>query len=301
MLSGPSPFSDSVIDSGTLTCDDGSTVAWTAVGDGRPVVLCNGVGVSTFFWRYLVGHLQGRFRVVTWDYPGHGVADPPTDPERADLSIPRLAHELDRVRVAAGAAEPAVLVGHSMGVQVILEAWHQRPGSVAGLVPMFGTAGRPLDTFLAGASSRRALSWLQRMSRWAGPRSSRLIRAATASPLAIPFGRRTGLVDRYYAPTEDVAMYLQHFERLDPKVFLRMVTQMADHDLRHRLHEIAVPTLVFGAERDLFTPLACSLDMHRAIAGAELMVLPEGSHAALVEQTETIHRRLDRFLTKVWS
>ena len=55
-------------------------------------------------------------------------------------------------------------------------------------------------------------------------------------------------------------------------------------------------TLIVAAERDDFTPLYLSRQIADVIGGAELLVLADGSHAALIEQPETINHRLDRFI-----
>ena len=45
--------------------------------------------------------------------------------------------------------EDAVLLGHSMGVNVVLEFYRQQPKRVAGMVLANGTAQRPLETLFS--------------------------------------------------------------------------------------------------------------------------------------------------------
>lgn len=283
---------------GFARTDDGLQLYWRAMGDGPTLVCCNGVGVSTFFWKYVARHFRDRFRVVLWDYRGHGLSSTPVDVEHADLSIERNARDLETVLQAVGATEPCVLLGHSMGCQVILEYTKQFPHRVRALVPMFGTFARPLDTFMDNPSSRRIFDVVNRIAGVTGKLGTRLIRPLYASPLAFSIGKRTGLVDRYYAPREDIEMYLEHLNHMDPRVFLRMVEVMADHDLTDFLPDVDVPTLIIAGEKDLFTPLHRSKRMAELIRGSELMVLPEGSHAAIVEHPETINLRVERFFAE---
>ena len=67
---------------------------------------------------------------------------------------------------------------------------------------------------------------------------------------------------------------------------------------RKVLADIQVPALVVAAERDTFTPLSCSQEMADVLPLGELFVLADASHAALIEQPETIGHRLERFLTE---
>jgi pimeloyl-ACP methyl ester carboxylesterase len=106
-----------------------------------------------------------------------------------------------------------------------------------------------------------------------------------------------GLVNKKRAPQVDIERYIEHLGHMDPRVFLRMVSLIADHDLKAFLPEVHVPTLVIGGGKDLFTPLHCSRLMADLIPDAELLVLPEGSHAAIVEHPKTINERIDVFLT----
>lgn len=282
--------------SGFVRTDDGEQLYWRSAGVGPTMVCCNGVGVSVFFWKYIVQHFSSRFRVVVWDYRGHGRSTLPRDLASADLSIERNARDLLSVLDAVAGAEPVILLGHSMGCQVILETHRQAPARVRALIPMFGTFARPLDTFMDFRHSRAVFERLLRLADKADRASRRWLLPLYASPVAFDFSRLTGLVDRYYATRTDVARYTDHLGHMDPDVFLRMVSRMAEHDLTSHLGSVDVPTLIFGGERDSFTPLHRSRRMAELIPRAELTIIAEGSHAAIVEHPETINLRIERFL-----
>lgn len=283
--------------SGFARAEDGTDLYWRAVGHGPPIVCCNGVGVSTFFFKYITRHFRDRYTVLLWDYRGHGQSSPIIDPLNADLSMGLIAEDMRTVMDSAGITEPAILMGHSMGVQVILEFTKRFPERTKALVPLFGTFARPLDTFLDSPVSKPIFDTVARFTRWTGNAGARFLHPLYASPVAIPFGRRTGLVDRYYAPRRDIQMYMDHLVELDPAVFLRMVECLSEHDLEYWLPEVPVPTLIFAGEKDLFTPLHRSRRMAELVPDSELVVLPEGSHAAIVEYPDTINQRIERFLS----
>ena len=59
-------LSQDLVRSGFVRTPDGVHLYWRAVGHG-PLLLCsNGVGVSTFFWKYIVEHFRYRYTVVVW-------------------------------------------------------------------------------------------------------------------------------------------------------------------------------------------------------------------------------------------
>jgi len=278
---------------GYARTDDGLKLYWRSVGEGPPLVCCNGVGVSTFFWKYVVTHHRARFQVVVWDYRGHGRSLAPEG--TPDLSMSRNARDLASVLDAAGISQPATLVGHSMGCQVILEFARLFPERVASLIPMFGTFARPLDTFYNNPKSAEYVTILSKLQKSAGKLGARALMPIYDSPLAYPLGQLTGLVDRYYASRQDIERYTEHMGRMRPDVFLGMVERMQEHDLTDDLPRIRVPTLVVAGEKDVFTPMHRSRRMAELIPGAELLVLADGSHAGLIEYPEQINRRMDRF------
>ncbi len=263
------------IQAGFARTDDGLQLYWRTVGTGRPaIVCCNGVGVSTFFFKYVVEHFREHHQVVVWDYRGHGRSAMPPEPvERADLTIERNADDLLCVLDDLGLTEPVILLGHSMGCQVILEFTRRHPERVAALVPMFGTFGRPLDTFMDSPYSRKVFDVIHRVAGWGGKAGTRMLLPLYDSPFAFSAGAAVGFLDRHYAGRQDIDRYLEHLIHMDPRVFLRMVSLIADHDTHDFLPEITVPVLVIAGEKDVFTPLHRSYTMTDRIPGAELMVL----------------------------
>ena len=282
--------------SGFARADDGVELNWQINGAGPLVVFCNGVGVGTFFWKYIAQHLCTRFTVLTWDYRGHGHSDRRLDPNTADLSIERHADDLAAVLRAARRVEPALVIGHSMGCQVALEFRRRHPDSVAGLVTMLGTAGNALSTFFDSSWSPTLIKTLYRAARRTRGPANEVIRVALSSPAAWRVAQGFSLVDPYYTERRDLQPYLDHLATMDSQLFLRAVLSIEPHDAWGLLPDLDRPLLVVAAENDRFTPLRCSRRMAAEAPGAELLVLAGGSHAALIEQPEAINHRLDRFV-----
>jgi pimeloyl-ACP methyl ester carboxylesterase len=80
------------------------------------------------------------------------------------------------------------------------------------------------------------------------------------------------------------------------QLFVRAVWCCQEHSAWDILEEIHCPVLVFAAERDEFTPIDCANRVSEAIPQGRLVILAEGSHAALIEQPEIINYHIDRFL-----
>ncbi len=294
------PPQERPVRSGFARADDGIRLHWTAVGEGPVLACCNGVGVGTFFWKYFERYFSADHTVLLWDYRGHGRSGRNLDPLEADMTVERHARDmievLDDARACGVDSRPVVAVGHSMGCQVALEYYARRPDDVCGLVLALGTAGRALDTFFDWSRSPLLFAAAHRAIFRAGDGVNQGIRPVLESPLAWLVAKKAALVDPYYTSREDLVPYLAHLATLDFRLFIENVCRLNDHDQWPLLPDIKVPTLVIAAENDKFTPMWCSRKMVRSTPGAELLVLADASHAALIEQPETINHRVERFI-----
>ena len=100
-------------------------------GEGAPpIVFIHGLGASATTWTECMRLLRDRHRVVAVDLLGHGDSPVPDDPDEytRDLAL----RDLDEV--LASLAEPAVLVGHSLGGYLALAHAATRPGVALGVV-----------------------------------------------------------------------------------------------------------------------------------------------------------------------
>jgi pimeloyl-ACP methyl ester carboxylesterase len=272
---------------------DGTRLAWWSDGGGSPaVLLTDGIGCAGYIWRRLAPALAGRRRVLHWNFRGHGESEAPKDPER--VSIAECVSDLVAVLDAAGERR-AVLFGHSMGVQIVLEAHRRAPERVAGLVLLCGAPGRVLDTFHETTVLRSALPYARALiDRW--PEAARtgfraLVSADVALEYALAFEVNRALVRR-----DDLVPYFEDLARVDPGLFVRLLASAAEHDATDHLGKVHVPALVVAGGRDAFTPMRLSVKMHERIAGSDLLVLKDGTHVAPLEHPEVVGARVSRFL-----
>jgi len=274
---------------------DGTRIWWRAAGRGEPVaLLVDGIACAGFIWRDLFPSLARRRRVLHFNYRGHGHSAIPRDPEAVGLED--AVGDLLAVLDAAG-ERSAVLFGHSIGVQVCLEAHRRAPRRVRGLVLLCGAPGKPLDTFHGRRTLAQVFPWVERLV-LAAPSAARwAFRNAIPTEAVLQLARWLE-VNRHLLRRGDLERYLQDVAQVDPEVFVRMLATAARHDASAHLPRVRVPTLIVAGARDGWTPLAQSRRMHAAIPGSELLVLPEGSHTAPLEYPEVVRERVEAFLSE---
>jgi pimeloyl-ACP methyl ester carboxylesterase len=275
---------------------DGTRLYFHRQAGPSPVtaLLCDGLACDGFIWKYLWDELGVELSVAHSHYRGHGRSGLPVDPEQ--IGVKALADDLDAVRRELG-DPPVVLIGHSLGTQVALEAYRRRPEGVAALVLLCGSFGRVTYTF---KGSEMLASVLPNLIEFATthPKVARAIWSSVPPRVAIAVARLTGDINLGAVRLEDVEPYFQHVSIVDFELFLRMLRAAGEHSAEDILPHVSVPVLVIAGARDSFTPAAVSEAMAEAIPGAELEVIPGGTHLAPLEHHAEIAARITAFLTR---
>lgn len=271
---------------------DGTRIHYRSVGQGVPIVCCNGLGVPTFFWKYLENFFKNTHQVVMWDYRGHGDSAPPK--KMANATVTALVEDLKTV-LDALQIKKAVLVGYSLGVQVILEFYKRYPGRVSGLIPCLGTYGKPMDTFYNSPFSKYLYEIVTLIGARFPKQGNWISRFLLKNPFWYQLGGLLKMIDTGMASKEDASAYIDHILSLDPSFFTNLLKSVQGHSTEATLKKVKVPSLVIGGEYDQFTPVWIAKKMHRSIPNSEIFIVKKGTHAALLEQPELINLRIEKF------
>lgn len=262
---------------------------------GLTAILCDGIACDGFIWRYLEEDLLDIANVVHWNYRGHGRSRAPVDASRVDISV--FVEDLEVVRETVRETvsdAPLLLVGHSMGVQVVLESYRHRPEGIAGLVLICGCPGRMTHTFKGSNALAQALPRLiERVER--NPRIARALWSNVPPSVAARVAIRMGEVDALIDP-DDMVKYSEHVAGLDLYMFLRMLHACGESSAEDVLAEVKVPALVIAGDHDSFTPPHLSEDMAARIPDSELLMVPGATHVVPVERREEVKQRIGSFV-----
>lgn len=273
---------------------DGTRLCWRAHGHGPPLVLCNGITTSEFFWRRVLPRWSRHRRVITWDYKGHGRSGPANTAEGA--TIAGLVDDLRRVLDDAG-IDRAPVVGFSMGSQVALEACRMHGARITAVVSLLGTAGRLFDTALppiGGAMVERLLHGLP------GPGVGLAMRglgSAMHLPGAALLVRALGFTGA--VPARDMLAFKRHFASLHAPTVAAIARSAGIHDARDLLPSLAQPLLVIAGDRDRFAPAATvGVPIAAQARDVELLRLAHLTHSALFEHPMDVALAIEDFLAR---
>jgi pimeloyl-ACP methyl ester carboxylesterase len=263
----------------------GAAVNYAEIGEGPPVLLIHGLGGSWQNWLANMPHLAKSHRVIAVDLPGFGASPLPP----WEISIPaygRFIHDFCE-KVEIGGAD---VIGSSLGGFVASELAITEPSRVEHLV-LVSSAG---VTFSRARREPAAVF-------------GRIVRAA--APLAFRYQmeglRRRGLRRRAYRGIVDDPVALDPrllYEITAPALtapgFYDAMTTLVGYDIRDRLQEIEVPTLIVWGRQDRVVP-ARSAPFYRDLIGdnAELVVFEGCGHLPMLERPVRFNRLIDEFLS----
>ena len=276
---------------------DGTPLAFRSYGEGTPVVLANGVTTSEFSWYRVIPTWQRSWRVIVWDYKGHGESGSARDLDQT--TIPAMVDDMGRVMDAAGVTEPAALLGYSLGSQVVLEASRLMPERIRAVASILGTSGRVFDTAFPPFTGRA----LKRVLQSLGPRTTPVVLGSVAQALRISLverlSRRMGFIGRD-THVEDMALYNRHFGRMDFPTVRRIALGGGKHDASDMLGRMPAPYLIIAGDRDPMAPAnLVGTVMHAKAPGSRLHRMPHGSHTSLFEHSHEIGSVVEEFLRDV--
>jgi pimeloyl-ACP methyl ester carboxylesterase len=257
-------------------------------------VLSDGICCDGFIYKYLWDDLGRSVSVAHWNYRGHGRSAQPADPEMIDV----VAHasDLDAVRRHLG-DPPVVLIGHSFGTQVALEAYRLRPEGIAGMVFLCGSFGKVTHTFKGSDLLANLLPKITEFA-YKHPRVARALWSRVPPRIAVKVALLTGDVDPRTVRPEDIEPYFWHVADIDFSMFVRMLEYAGDHSAEDLLPSVQVPVLVIAGDRDSFTPPEMSQAMAEIMPKSELVMLPGGTHVAPLEHHEFVALRIEKFLAE---
>lgn len=279
----------SIISTGTITTNDGVGLSFRDSGSGSPVVLVHGWQQSAELWKHQIEGLSGDHRVISWDMRGHGGSDRPDH----GYKVHRMAADLADL-VAALDLDGFVLIGHSMGCQVVLaylELFGQAKVAKIVLVdePIFLTADP---------------SWDEKVTLQAGAIFSQEAVLGAVNGLA---GAETheatvrGFIDLLTSPSiapEDKEWIVQQNLLVDGIHSGSLFYNHAHQDWRTQLSQIAVPTLVIAAEGSI-VPVGCLEWAVKQIPDARLSVFGAdegGSHFMFIENPQKFNAVVSEFV-----
>jgi 3-oxoadipate enol-lactonase len=248
---------------------------WESTGDGDPVLMIMGLGLSGGAWWRTVPVLSRSLRVITFD--NRGVAR-----SRArfhSYTTEAMADDAVSVLDAAG-VERANVYGFSLGGMVAQQLTLRHPERVRALVLGATHAGGPRSV----RPDAEVIAFFRQRAN---------MTAKDAARASVPFNygprARREHKDRI---AEDIRRRLAH--PFPEQAYRAQMVAAALHNCHRRISRVEAPTLVVHGRHDRVVPVANAEILAERIPGAELRILEDAGHLYSTEQPE-VDEEIARF------
>lgn len=276
----------------------GGRVWYQIVGSGEAtplLVLHGGPGIPHDYLEPLADLADER-PVIFYDQLGCGKSERPDD-----LSLWRLdlfAEEVGQVRQALGLSQ-VHLLGHSGGTIVALEYLLAQPAGVVSLTqvgPVLSTARLMADINRLYATLPQEVFAAVQRHEAAGTMDSEEYQQAVEA-----FSRR--YMNRVWPKPEasqraGQGVGVQVFHTMWGPYELQSTGNLKDYDRTDRAHELQLPTLFLCGCYDVCTPEETAR-YHHLVAGSQLVILEQSSHAPFDEERDAFMQVVRDFLRQV--
>jgi pimeloyl-ACP methyl ester carboxylesterase len=248
---------------------NGLNIFYEVAGEGPPLVLLHANPFDHGMWLYQIAHFSHRFTVVAIDLRGYGRSDKPEQP----FAFADMANDVVAVVRDCG-VDRIVLMGVSIGATLALQIALDHPTLVRALVLVGGESGNP-------------------------PVFATLAEVYAAKPIAEQRAAHLRMiVGEDFARSELGRYLLDAFLETTPSLSGRSIAQIfrarTKIDLRRRLGEITVPTLVVNGATDVSLESGRYTASH--IPGALHRIVPDAGHLCCFENPAAFDRVVLDFL-----
>lgn len=248
---------------------DGARLAYTELGQGRPVILLHGVLATRGFYERNVEALAQRFHVYSVDFRGHGSS---TDSQGGN-TVAQYARDLQHFLETEDLTD-VVAVGWSMGNFVIWDYLSQFPTSsrIAAQVCVS-----------QGPSDLKQEGWEHGFTDHAGLRD--LIRLTQEDYRAMC--AYTATIFTQDLPSSQEQEWMIHEQlKLLPNTAACILADQTQRDYRTVLTGLALPMLAVWGRDEKCLPVAAGEWVARHAANAELVVFEQSGHMPMWEEPD---------------
>lgn len=211
----------------------------------QPVILIHGVGVSGRYYESFARELAQDYSVYVPDLPGYGKTPKPPAP----LAIPELARILREYIRTTGIEKP-VLVGHSMGCQIVAHAWRQEPDICDKLI-LLGPTVNPRE------------------------------RSLTMQALRL-------FEDTLHEPPSANVIVFGDYLRMGPARYVQTSRNMVRDHLEDTLTGCTIPLLLVRGERDKIVPRDWLDTLAQVVPQAQIYEMPGQPHIVQYQHAQEL-------------
>jgi non-heme chloroperoxidase len=264
----------------------------------RPVLIFNyGLVCSRQHWEKQTKHFDTMgIQILVHDYRGHFQS---TNADLSNITFAQMAKDIHDLCEALG-IKKGIFLGHSMGVNVCLQAAKDFPELVTGMILISGTF-MPVQDVMFDTNLMEFVTPLALAIKEKYPELLKKLWSTTGlNPLIREIIHATGF-NRKKVERQYIEIYLNRISQLGPEVFFQLFNEMTKQNIIVSLDRIKTPTLIMGGNMDNVIPNHLQRTLASIIPDSETYFLKDGSHVPQADFPELINERIDLFLQQRFS
>jgi len=254
-------------------------VYYEVIGSGNPVLILNGIMMSTKSWEPFKPLLSQQFQLIFLDFLDQGQSDAYDENYTQDIQVDLVKALLDHLSI-----EKIHLVGISYGGEVALQFAAKYSMYVNRFVIYNSVA------YTTYTLAQTGYQW----NKYAILRDTTNYYEATIPVIyskTFNETKKDWMAHRKAILTRGPFSDSEFLDRM-----IRLTNSAEKYDIRNVLDRITMPVMIVGAEEDYLTPLVHQRILNNNLPNSRLIILPGVGHASMYEVPEVFTTILIGFL-----
>lgn len=239
-------------------------IYYEVYGEGEPIIFLNGIMMSTKSWKEFVEPLTKNNKLILIDMLGQGQSSKEFEQFSHDIQVEIVEGLYKHLKI-----DSANLFGISYGGEIALQYVLKYPNRVSKL-------------FLSNTCPNTSY-WLEEVGNaWNEASKDGLSYYLTTIPFIYS--------PKFFVENKE---WMEERKKLLVPIFndeefiksMRVLTNSSiGYDVRDKLHEINVPTMILSCEYDFVTPTYQQEELNKGIKGSQLLYVPDSGHGIMYEK-----------------
>ena len=183
------------------------------------------------------------------------------------------------------------LIGHSMGVNLVLQYALTFPKGIKSISMISGTVLPPQEVMFDSNIMELVTPFVRTLSKNYHDISKKVWKTNYLNPISNKLLHEGGFnTDK--VSIEFVQYYAKRISELPHELFLKLMEEMKKQTIINDLQKIEIPSLVIGGDADKVIPPHLQYILHEHLGNSKIYIIKDGSHVPQVDFPEIINERL---------
>lgn len=269
---------------------------FTTFDPKKPMLVFNyGLVCSNHHWKFQTAYFDKLgYQILIHDYRGHFQSTGAHDVKK--ITFKQMAKDVADLCQFLGITK-ALMLGHSMGVNVCLQLAKDYPQLVSGMVLISGTFINVKDVMF-DSNAMEFIMPIANLGMEKYPEVMRKIwQGAGMNPIVRELIHRSGF-NYANVSKEFVEIYLNRVGQLGIDVFFQLFSEMTNQNIIGSIEGMKMPVLVMGGHKDGVIPNHLQRTLANLLPKSETYFMKNGSHVPQADFPEMVNERINLFINQ---